>query len=117
MLMSMLFHKARRLYVGNLPQRHMREDQILGFFNAAMLKAGKTGVNGNQPVVSVNLNNDKGFCFLEFEHSKICSECLAFDGIILEGNTLKLRRPKDYMPLPENFIEEPELGPNRGHGE
>ena len=105
--------QARRLYCGNLPH-NTSGDRVVDFFNEAMLASHKTGVNGNPPVTGINMNYDKGFAFLEFEHSKICDECMALDGILLHGNTLKLRRPKDFLPLPDSFIEEPQLGPERG---
>jgi splicing factor U2AF subunit len=133
--------QARRLYVGNIPTKVSRvflsvwfvlltlppqvlsEEALLKFFNTAMVAAGKTGIGERPPVVAAQVNSDKGYAFLEFEHSKICTECMLFDGIILEGNTLKLRRPKvkntfflfvcflpticqDYVPLPDTYAEE-----------
>ncbi len=70
-----------------------------------MLSAGKTGLGSRPPIVGAQINFEKGYAFLEFDHSKIATECMMFDGIILEGNTLKLRRPKDYVALPEAYKE------------
>jgi splicing factor U2AF subunit len=108
--------QARRIYVGNLPPRALYEDVIIPFFNNAMLRAKKTGVEGRPPVVGVQINVEKSYAFLEFEHSKICNECMGFDGIVFDGNTLKLRRPKDYIPLPQSYREEPFLEGDRGGG-
>ncbi len=81
-----------------------------------MVSAGKTGIDGRPPVVAAQVNVDKGYAFLEFEHSRLCTECMLFDGIILEGNTLKLRRPKDYVPLPDTYLEEGILPPRDRRG-
>jgi hypothetical protein len=114
--------QARRLYVGNIPTKVSRgvflspsfsdsfslqvlsEEALLKFFNTAMVAAGKTGIGERPPVVAAQVNADKGYAFLEFEHSKICTECMLFDGIILEGNTLKLRRPKVRFFLLALFV-------------
>jgi hypothetical protein len=70
-----------------------------------MISAGKTGLGNNPPIIGAQINFDKGYAFLEFEHSKVATDCMLFDGIILEGNTLKMRRPKDYVALPESYRE------------
>ena len=92
--------------MGNIPKQCLREDIIERFFNTAMEGSGKNGIFGHPPVVGVSITGEKNYAFLEFEHSRIATDAMSLDGIILEGNTLKLRRPKDYVPLPESYKEE-----------
>lgn len=97
----------------------------MDFFNAQMRLGGLTQAPGN-PVLAVQINQDKNFAFLEvrpwnlrdpssrFEripfHTTFVSaqfrsvdettQAMAFDGIIFQGQSLKIRRPHDYQPLP-----------------
>lgn len=86
--------QSRRLYIGNLPA-NINEQQLAEFFNTAMITAKVTQKAGN-PVVTVQMNKDKGFAFIEFRSPDDATAGIAFDGIILQGNALKVRRPKDY---------------------
>lgn len=41
------------------------------------------------------------FCFLlQFRSVDETTQAMAFDGIIFQGQSLKIRRPHDYRPLP-----------------
>ena len=124
------------------------QESMMDFFNAQMRLGGLTQAPGN-PVLAVQINQDKNFAFLEvgltcrslsisginnieiLYWNEICSfhivavmlrmhsclilfflDCLkfrsvdettqamAFDGIIFQGQSLKIRRPHDYQPLP-----------------
>ncbi len=110
---------ARRLYVGNLPLSCSLQDLhevwvalmfrllaerilfflFLQFFNEAMKKSGFFGVGGQNPVAGVQLFSEKRFAFLDFDHSQLASECLSLDGIVMHGESLRLRRPTAYQPL------------------
>ncbi|KAG0330001.1 U2 small nuclear RNA auxiliary factor 2 [Podila humilis] len=50
------------------------------------------------PVVSVHINYDKNYSFVEFRTPEEATAAMAFDGIVFQGQTLKIRRPKDYQP-------------------
>lgn len=42
-------------------------------------------------------------CFLlcsQFRSVEETTSAMAFDGIVLQGQALKIRRPKDYAPVP-----------------
>uniref|UniRef100_A0A8U8C057 Splicing factor U2AF subunit n=1 Tax=Geospiza parvula TaxID=87175 RepID=A0A8U8C057_GEOPR len=52
------------------------------------------------PVLAVQINQDKNFAFLEFRSVDETTQAMAFDGIIFQGQSLKIRRPHDYQPLP-----------------
>lgn len=116
----------------------------MDFFNAQMRLGGLTQAPGN-PVLAVQINQDKNFAFLEVSrpcshraflqparhpaavlaplgglcpathpapHHLLCcpfiqfrsvdetTQAMAFDGIIFQGQSLKIRRPHDYQPLP-----------------
>lgn len=113
----------------------------MDFFNAQMRLGGLTQAPGN-PVLAVQINQDKNFaflevsgeggadslwlrlrgspvgtrlparvpwplslplhpvCFLQFRSVDETTQAMAFDGIIFQGQSLKIRRPHDYQPLP-----------------
>lgn len=102
----------------------------MDFFNAQMRLGGLTQAPGN-PVLAVQINQDKNFAFLEvgdacihwlilpmnmqgcilqftiflllilqFRSVDETTQAMAFDGIIFQGQSLKIRRPHDYQPLP-----------------
>jgi splicing factor U2AF subunit len=93
----MTSRQARRIYIGNLPPQ-VTETELAEFFNTAMMTA-KVSATAAPPVVAVQLNHEKGFAFLEFRASDEATAAMAFDGISLQGQALKVRRPKDYANL------------------
>jgi len=90
--------QARRLYIGGVPFG-ATEDAMMEFFNQQMHMAGLATGPGN-PVLAVQINLDKNFAFLEIRSVDEASSALAFDGINFMGQSLKIRRPSDYKPLP-----------------
>uniref|UniRef100_H2Z1Z9 Splicing factor U2AF subunit n=1 Tax=Ciona savignyi TaxID=51511 RepID=H2Z1Z9_CIOSA len=95
---SQMTRQARRLYVGNIPFG-VTEDAMMDFFNNQMQIAGLTQAPG-QPILAVQINLDKNFAFLEFRSVDETTHALAFDGINFMNQSLKIRRPSDYKPLP-----------------
>lgn len=88
------------------------------FFNQQMHLSGLAQAVGN-PVLACQINLDKNFAFLEFRSIDETTQAMAFDGedecvsggdnllnrlIILginfKGQSLKIRRPHDYQPMP-----------------
>jgi len=90
--------QARRLYCGNLPFG-ITEDLMIDFFNAKMRESDIAKQSGN-PVLACQINLEKNFAFLEFRSVEETTLAMAFDGIMLQGQALKIRRPKDYQPIP-----------------
>lgn len=90
--------QARRLYVGNLPFG-ITDDLMIDFFNAKMRESNLTKQSGN-PVLACQINLEKNFAFLEFRSVEETTSAMAFDGIVLQGQALKIRRPRDYQPIP-----------------
>lgn len=54
------------------------------------------------------VNLDKNFAFLEFRSIDETTQAIAFDGINFKGQSLKIRRPHDYQPMP-GMSEHPTL--------
>ncbi|XP_047143358.1 splicing factor U2AF 65 kDa subunit isoform X2 [Hydra vulgaris] len=90
--------QARRIYLGNIPFG-ISEDLMVDFFNAKMRESDIARQPGN-PVLACQINLEKNFAFLEFRSVEETTLAMAFDGIMLQGQALKIRRPKDYQPIP-----------------
>jgi len=102
---------ARRLYVGNLPP-DTSESEIGSFFSAAMERSG--GAESPGPaVVSVYLNLEKRFAFIELRTLAEAVAALSMDGLLLRGLSLRLRRPNDYNPsaVPAGVTAPPSFRP------
>ncbi|KAJ8318817.1 hypothetical protein KUTeg_003908 [Tegillarca granosa] len=95
---SAISRQARRLYVGNIPFG-VTEEAMMDFFNHQMRLTGLSQAEGN-PIIAVQINLDKNFAFLEFRSVDETTQAMAFDGINFQGQSLKIRRPRDYQPLP-----------------
>jgi len=65
-----------------------------------MTEAGKTSSTGLPPVSTAQINHDKSFAFIEFQTPEDATNGMVFDGLMCAGNALKVRRPKDYRPIP-----------------
>lgn len=94
--------QARRLYVGNITPE-ATENNVGTFFNEQMRQNGwaidddPKGVQGPDPVVSVQVNHEKSYAFVEFRSADEASKAIGFDGIVFQNQVLKIRRPKDYL--------------------
>jgi len=91
--------QARRLYIGGVPLG-VTEGEIGEFFFAAMRSAGIPCAQVTNPIIAVQLNVEKSFAFIEFRSPDDATSGMAFDGIVLRGTALKVRRPKDYQAPP-----------------
>jgi splicing factor U2AF subunit len=93
---------ARRLYVGNLPPGIL-EEQIHREFQTAVKAAYVPAPPQHpplteDPILSVYINHERHFCFLEFKTVEMTTACMAMDGLPLAGQSLKIKRPNDYSP-------------------
>ena len=88
---------ARRLYVGNLPLG-VTEEQIHQEFRQAIERAliSPTPLT-EDPILSVYINHERRFCFLEFKTVEMTTACMSLDGYNLRGQALKIKRPNDYQ--------------------
>lgn len=92
--------QAKRLYVGNLP-RGANEHTIMGFFRHCFQEAKLLPPGIGDPVTEVSINYDKGFCFIEVLTPELATKAIGFDGMLFDGNPIRVKRPKDYIPPPE----------------
>lgn len=95
---SSITRQARRLYVGNIPFG-CSEEEMIEYFNEQMHHCGFAQAPG-APVLACQINLDKNFAFLEFRSIDETTQAMAFDGITFKGQSLKIRRPHDYQPMP-----------------
>ena len=91
---------ARRLYVGGIPAG-TDEQEVTRFFNETISKA-TNGAEGPCPVLSVYINHEKCFAFVELTSVELTTACCAFDGIEFRGRMgtviIRVRRPNDFRP-------------------
>ncbi|OQR86675.1 splicing factor U2af large subunit [Achlya hypogyna] len=86
---------ARRLYVGGFGD--VPEQEIERFFNEVIDKAlGERQEHGS--VVSVYINRERHFAFVELKSIELTTACMELDGVSYHGMPLKIRRPNDYNP-------------------
>lgn len=100
-----VLRQAKRLYLGNIPPNRLDAEVLKTFLNSALNAAMGKPADAPGLVGAVQLNEAKSFAFAEFETVEGATAAVALDGIMLEGNALKIRRPKDYQELPPGFTE------------
>ncbi|XP_004497972.1 uncharacterized protein [Cicer arietinum] len=98
----------RRLYLENLPAS-ASEKVVMDSFNSLLLPSGVNLIQQTQPCISCTMHKDKGQALVEFLTAEYASAALSFDGSILFGSIIKIRRPKDYVEFatdePERSVE------------
>jgi hypothetical protein len=84
---------ARRLYIGHLPP-NVTEEELHVFFRGAVEEALVVKLpKGEDPILSVYINHERRFCFLEFKTVEMATACLALDGIDIHGKgKVKVRK-------------------------
>jgi splicing factor U2AF subunit len=92
--------QQKRLYFGNLPYG-VSEQEIIDYVARTMKDLGISTVK--DPVATVQMHNDKDYAFVEFKTPEEATAAMAFDGLTYQGQTLKVRRPKDYIPPSEAY--------------
>ena len=112
-IMSQQTRHARRLYVGNLPiGRTIPEDLMHTEFLKALERAWMPDANPtvsvppslavqgtvHDPIVSVYMNHERRFCFVEFQTMEWATACMQLDGLPFCGVPLKIKRPNEYHP-------------------
>jgi splicing factor U2AF subunit len=99
---------ARRLYVGNLPpmvteemiHRAFRDAIRIALVTPAEQTDGGGGGDDDDPILSVYINHERRFCFLEFKTVEMTTACMELDGLtVVQGQPpVKIKRPNDYNP-------------------
>jgi len=98
-----LTKNARRLYVGNVPER-TPDAKLLAHLNSCFIKRGIEANPGKMPVVDCKVNSDKCCAFIEMATPEEAQAALGMDGLKFDEVVLKIRRPMDYNPK-ENVPE------------
>jgi splicing factor U2AF subunit len=103
---------ARRLYVGGVPPS-MGEVEITRYFNDTIKRAVYPVHLDSDPVLSVYINKEKCFAFVEVSTIELATACSQLDGVtcnmVNPPATLRIRRPNDYRPdqVPANLPPPP----------
>lgn len=76
---------ARRLYVGNLPSG-VSETDIHKAFRTAIRETidDKAYDDEDDPILTVYINHERRFSFIEFKTVEICSACMDLDGLEIQ---------------------------------
>jgi len=95
--------KARRLFLGNLPEgMGLTTTQVTDFFNMACQASGITILPGS-PVIDSWISPEGKYGFAEFRCIDECTAAIALNGISLQGRQLVIKRPNDYEPAPDHI--------------
>ncbi|MFS7975502.1 putative RNA recognition motif domain, nucleotide-binding alpha-beta plait domain superfamily [Helianthus anomalus] len=104
---------ARRIYVSDLPPSANQQKNIsllkvilsssslltvTTFFSHVMAAIGGNAAGPGDAVVSVYINHEKRFAFVEMRSVEEASNAMSLDGIIFEGVHVRVKRPSDYNP-------------------
>ena len=88
------------VYVGALPP--VADNlSVAVFFGDALRAIGGVSASADaagEPVLNAYVNMEKKFAFVEFRNVEECSNALALDGVVMDGQSLRVRRPNDYDP-------------------
>lgn len=87
---------SRRLLVGNLPSS-ISDGELTELLNSAMLSASANHLPGTKPCISCVVSGDKSHAVAEFLTPEDATAALLLDGRTLHGNTLIIKRPKDFV--------------------
>lgn len=86
----------RRLYVGGIPNPCF-DFQLTEFLNSTLLALGLVSATGGPPILKCEITPGRNYAFIEFGDVANTTSCMQLDGIIYNGNPLRIKRPKDYV--------------------
>eukprot|EP01083_Nonionella_stella_P066236 174225_1 len=89
--------QARRLYFGNLPFG-ATQDELKLFLNQTMETAQGPSRDPGDAILSVYINHQRRFAFVEFRTMEEATQSMALDGLMYCGESLKVGRPANYNP-------------------
>eukprot|EP00238_Polyblepharides_amylifera_P001653 CAMPEP_0196573988 /NCGR_PEP_ID=MMETSP1081-20130531/3791_1 /TAXON_ID=36882 /ORGANISM="Pyramimonas amylifera, Strain CCMP720" /LENGTH=468 /DNA_ID=CAMNT_0041891871 /DNA_START=96 /DNA_END=1501 /DNA_ORIENTATION=+ len=85
--------KQREVYVGNLTVGLVTPPMLTELFNGALQPCSPNG----PPVVSVSMNPDGKFCFVELRTEELSNLAMNLDKVELCGRTINVGRPRGYV--------------------
>jgi len=100
-----LTRKARRIHFSGLPvgiTPHVLRELVNKYMVSAKLCL--PNAPNEMPVNEVNIGPDGRYAFVEFRSVYEAGNVLMLDGIQVMGSTLRIQRPKDYVPAPAEML-------------
>lgn len=94
-----------------MPPSGCDERRLAEFVSNALTAVGGSSGPGDA-VVSVYINREKGFSFVELRTVEEATNCMALDSILFDGATLRVRRPNDYNPIAAAALGSQDPNPN-----
>ena len=73
------------------------QDELLELVNAAMV-AANLNTSASKPALTVQINYEKAYGFMDFRTAEEATAAMTLDGIQVHGQPLRFRRPKDWTP-------------------
>ena len=89
--------KQRELYVGNLPPT-ATEPMLKELFTQLLSACEGFNAAMGPPVMNAQIAGGGQFAFIEFQDETMCETGMLFNGIDLQGRSLKIGHPNGYMP-------------------
>lgn len=86
---------ARKVYVGGVPRGDNMGESVNKFLIDTLTRAGGVLEPGN-PVVKTFINQEKRFNFIEFRSVEEAMALLQLDGILYNGQNLRIRWTEEY---------------------
>jgi splicing factor U2AF subunit len=86
--------KQREVYAGNLTQGLVTAHLLTEFFNGALHPCSK---DGQPPVISVSMNGDGKFSFIEMRTEELATLAMNLDKVELCGRQINVGRPRGYV--------------------
>ena len=87
--------QARRVYIGNLPLG-VSDEALTVFLNKCMSKLDPSKSNS---VTSCAVSQEKNYAFADMETADDATLAQQLDGVILEGQVLKIGRPREFQEV------------------
>lgn len=88
---------ARRLYVGGLSPNNCDEDALKNFLNKVICNCIGDEIDSSY-ILSIYINRQKCFAFVELNSIELTTACLELDGILFLNSQLKILRANEYKP-------------------
>ncbi|KAI3990105.1 hypothetical protein MKX01_018766 [Papaver californicum] len=96
----------RRLCVENVPTS-ASDKNVMKCLNNFFLSSDAYHIQGTLPCIHCSMNKEKGQALVEFLTPEDATTALSFDGRLLSGSILKLRRPKDFAESATGVSQKP----------
>ena len=87
--------QARRIYIGNLPLG-ISDDALVVFLNKCMSKLDPTK---GDCVASAAVSQERNYAFADLKTSDDATSAQQLDGVTLEGQVLKVGRPREFQEV------------------